>query len=280
MPQRAPAAKVSSELGEFYSSDSSRSEAPWRQNGGERESSRCTRRWKRFCISAAGLQERVTDVPCDLHLSLVGTFSASCYTGKEGRSFRCLVPSLRGLETCKNVAERETHFLSTGAQQNHMGGPRTLPEPVSRRLRCLRICMVCGFLQGIYVEHCKTTERVLLPTEACRSCQKTGLLLKRAFAELIFYAKLRRLQSWILFFFFTSLFFFVAYVRGGMWVGINVVFVHISVAICVKSCLQLVSIKRGDHFCPTLYWNRGHNAQKCGFYLEVVGQRPWRGANQ
>lgn len=218
MPQRAPAAKVSSELGEFYSNDSSRSEAPWRQNGGERESSRCTRRWKRFCISAAGLQERVTDVPCDLHLSLVGTFSASCYTGKEGRSFRCLVPSLRGLETCKNVAERETHFLSTGAQQNHMGGPRTLPEPVSRRLRCLRICMVCGFLQGIYVEHCTTTERVLLPTEACRSCQKTGLLLKRAFAELIFYAKLRRLQSWILFF-FSQVCFFFCHVCQGWYVG-------------------------------------------------------------
>lgn len=32
------------------------------------------------------------------------------------------------------------------------------------------------FLQSIYVEHCTTTERLSLPTEACRSYQKTNTL--------------------------------------------------------------------------------------------------------
>lgn len=32
------------------------------------------------------------------------------------------------------------------------------------------------FLQNIYGEHCRTSERLLLPTEACRSYQKTDLL--------------------------------------------------------------------------------------------------------
>lgn len=55
-----------------------------------------------------GVQSVHTEVETLLHIrswvaregdgrSLVGTFSASCYTGKEGRSFRCLVSSLRGL---------------------------------------------------------------------------------------------------------------------------------------------------------------------------------------
>lgn len=35
------------------------------------------------------------------------------------------------------------------------------------------ICFFFLFLQSIYVEHCTTTERLSLPTEACRSYQKT-----------------------------------------------------------------------------------------------------------
>lgn len=45
-------------------------------------------------------------------------------------------------EIRRNVAERETHFLPTGAQQNRVGGPGALPQLISRRLRCLRIRMV------------------------------------------------------------------------------------------------------------------------------------------
>lgn len=158
-----------------------------------------------------------------------------------------------------------------------MGGPGTLPEPVSRRLRCLRICMVCGFCR---VFMWSIAQR---PNGFCCLQRPVGVVKRRVFCSNV------RLQSWsftrssgvcrVGSFFFTSLL-FCRVCQGGVWVGINVVFMHISVAICLKSCMQLISIKRGDHFCPTLYWNRGHNAQKGGFYLEVVGQRPWRGADQ
>ena len=43
---------------------------------------------------------------------------------------------------CRNVAERETHVLSTGAQQNHLGGPGALSELIPGGLWCLWICVV------------------------------------------------------------------------------------------------------------------------------------------
>lgn len=47
---------------------------------------------------------------------------------------------------CRHVAERKTHFLPTGRQQDDMGGPRALSELVSRRLWCIRIRLVNIFM--------------------------------------------------------------------------------------------------------------------------------------
>lgn len=84
-----------------------------------------------------------------LHFIREQHHTTSCHTGREGRSFRCLVLSLRGEWIRKNVAEGETHFLPTGAQQNHVGGPWAVPELISRRLRCLRIRMVSSCCRAL-----------------------------------------------------------------------------------------------------------------------------------
>lgn len=51
-----------------------------------------------------------------------------------------------GRSFCRHVAERKTHFLSPGSQQDDMGGPCAISELVSRRLWCIRICLVNIYL--------------------------------------------------------------------------------------------------------------------------------------
>lgn len=52
----------------------------------------------------------------------------------------------RGLQLCRNVAERKTHVLPSGSEQDRLGGSGALSEPLSSRLRRIRICVVNVFM--------------------------------------------------------------------------------------------------------------------------------------
>lgn len=60
----------------------------------------------------------------------------------ESQAGKAEVSSRLGCSFCRHVAERKTHFLSTGGQQDDMGGPFAISELVSRRLWCIRNCLV------------------------------------------------------------------------------------------------------------------------------------------
>lgn len=57
------------------------------------------------------------------------------------------VKSVVGCWFCRNVAERETQVLPTGRQQDDMGSPGEVSEPVPGRLRRIRIREVNFYLR-------------------------------------------------------------------------------------------------------------------------------------
>lgn len=59
-----------------------------------------------------------------------------------GKPGKAEVSSRLGCSFCRHVAERKTHFLSTGGQQDDVGGPCAISELVSCRLWCIWNCLV------------------------------------------------------------------------------------------------------------------------------------------
>lgn len=92
-------------------------------------------------------------------------------------SFRCCVVGLLrgGWRIHRNVAEGETDFLPTGAQQNRVGGPGAIPEPLPGRLRRLRFRVVSSRCRNPPARLHNSPNGSPAPTEALKSRLSAGV---------------------------------------------------------------------------------------------------------
>lgn len=224
----------------------------------------------------------------DLHVSLVGKRDPYrvLLHRERGQKFPppCFVVArLVNLQECRRM--RDPLFIdrsSTKPYGRSRSGTRTcLPSaPVLTDL--YGMC----FLQSICVEPCTTTERILsLPTEACRSCQKTGLLLKCAFRSLVFYPKTKRLQSCPPPESFPPPLASPRQCRSHLVCGWGLVlflctFMLLSYFVSKNPTCNSYLLSAATISAPRCTEIEAITRRNVGFYLEVVGQRPCRGADQ
>lgn len=75
----------------------------------------------------------------------------------------------------RNVAEGETDFLPTGAQQNRVGGPGAIPEPLPSWLRRLRFRVVSSCCRDHSARLHNSPNGSPAPTEALKSLLSRGV---------------------------------------------------------------------------------------------------------
>lgn len=232
LPQRAPA-KVSSELGEFYSDDASRSELPGGRTAGRggpvgahgrgnafaHPQLGCKRGWRTFRVTSTFLWSGPLARPATRgkEAEVSAAWSRRCAACKPARMSQNERPTFYRQELNKTIWEVPERYQNL--------------SPVGS-----------GAYGSVwYVAFC----RVFMWSIAQRPNgfrwprRPVGVVKRRLFCsnvrlhELVFHAKPRRLHSWIFFFFSLVCFFCCCCCvrQGGVWVGINVVFVHISVAV-------------------------------------------------